>query len=45
MQQLFAALQGNQEQINRFLGTITGTTPIPEFFSPENTQRIMSATA
>ncbi len=45
MQQLFAALQGNQEQINRFFGTIAGTTPIPEFFSPENTQRIMSATA
>ena len=43
MQQLFAALQGKQEQINRFLGTIAGTTPIPEFFSPENTQRIMVA--
>jgi flavin-dependent dehydrogenase len=43
MQHLFAALQGNQDQINRFVGTIAGTTPIPEFFSPENTQQIMTA--
>lgn len=43
MQQLFAALQGNQEQTNRFFGAIAGTTSIPEFFSPENIQRIMAA--
>ena len=42
MQQLFAALRGNQEQINRFFGTDAGTVPILEFFSPENMQRIMS---
>ena len=41
MQQLFAALRGNQEQTNRFFGTIAGTVPIPEFFSPENIGRIM----
>ncbi len=41
-QQLFGALHGNQEQTNRFLGTITGTVPIPEFFSPENVGKIMA---
>jgi hypothetical protein len=43
MQQLFAALQGNQEQTHRFFGAIVGTVSIPEFFSPENTQQIMAA--
>jgi len=43
MQQLLAALQGNQEQTNRFFGLAEGTTSIPEFFSPENIQRIMAA--
>jgi flavin-dependent dehydrogenase len=41
MQELFAAMRGNQEQINRYFGTMAGTTPVPEFFAPENTQRIM----
>jgi flavin-dependent dehydrogenase len=40
MQSLFAALQGNQEQSDRFMGTIAGTVPIPEFFSPENMRQI-----
>ena len=43
MQQLFSALRGNQEQTNRFFGTIAGTVPIPEFFSPQNIERIMAA--
>lgn len=43
MRQLFAALQGNQEQTNRYFGTIAGTVSVPEFFSPENIQRIMAA--
>ena len=43
MQQLFAALCGNQAEINRFFGTLAGTVPIPEFFAPENVQRIISA--
>ncbi len=43
MQQLLVALQGNQEQTNRFFGLAEGTTSIPEFFSPENIQRIMAA--
>ena len=41
MQQMFAALRGNQEEIDRFLGTMAGTTPIPEFFAPENIKRII----
>jgi hypothetical protein len=44
MQQLFAALCENQAEINRFFGTIAGTVSIPEFFAPENMQRIISAT-
>lgn len=42
-QALIGSLIGNQEQINRFFGTATGAYPIPEFFSPENIGRIMSA--
>ena len=41
MQHLFAALRHDQEQTNRFFGTIAGTVPIPEFFSPENLERIV----
>ena len=40
---LFAALQNNQEETNRFVGTIVGTVSEQEFFSPENVQRIISA--
>ncbi len=43
MQHLFAALRGNQTQTDRFFGALEGTVPIPEFFSPENVQRIVSA--
>ena len=43
MQSLFAALRDNKEQSGRFVGTIAGTVPIPEFFSPENMGRVMSA--
>jgi 2-polyprenyl-6-methoxyphenol hydroxylase-like FAD-dependent oxidoreductase len=43
MQQLFAALQGNQEQTTRFFGLADGTTSFSEFFSPENIQQIMAA--
>jgi len=40
--QLLAALRGNQTETNRFLGTWAGTVPVPEFFAPENIQRIMN---
>lgn len=43
MQQLFGALAGNQGETDRFLGTLAGTVPIPEFFSPENMGRIIGA--
>jgi 2-polyprenyl-6-methoxyphenol hydroxylase-like FAD-dependent oxidoreductase len=43
MQQLFGALRGNQHETNRHFGTIVGTVSIPEFFSPENIQRIVEA--
>jgi 2-polyprenyl-6-methoxyphenol hydroxylase-like FAD-dependent oxidoreductase len=41
MQQLFAALRGNQPDTDRFVGVLTGTTPAPAFFAPENVGRIM----
>lgn len=43
MQHLFAALKDNEEQSGRFLGTMAGTVPIPEFFAPENLQRLVGA--
>lgn len=43
MQNLFAALRDNEEQSGRFLGTIAGTVPIPEFFSPENMRLVTGA--
>jgi 2-polyprenyl-6-methoxyphenol hydroxylase-like FAD-dependent oxidoreductase len=43
MQRLLAALRGNQSDTNRFLGTWAGTVPVPEFFAPENVQRILNA--
>jgi flavin-dependent dehydrogenase len=44
MEALFAALRDDAEEAGRFIGTIAGTVPIPEFFSPDNLQRITSAT-
>jgi len=43
MQQLFGALHGNQPDTDRFFGLIAGTTSIPEYFAPENMQRIIGA--
>ena len=43
MQQLFAALPGNQEGTNAFLSAITGAAPLGGFFSPENLRRVMGA--
>jgi 2-polyprenyl-6-methoxyphenol hydroxylase-like FAD-dependent oxidoreductase len=43
MQQLFAALRGNQEATNRFYSAITGSSPIPAFMNPENIGRIVAA--
>ncbi len=41
MQQLFGALRGNQAETDRLWGAFAGTVPIPEFFSPDNMQRII----
>ena len=43
MVQLFNALRSNQRETDRFFGTDAGTVPIPEFFAPENIQRILSS--
>jgi len=43
MQQLFQALYGNERETSRFLGAIAGTVRIPEFFDPENVERIIAA--
>ena len=42
MQQLFAALRGNQEATNQFYSAITGSRPLPAFMNPENLDRIMA---
>lgn len=39
---LFEALASDQRETDRFLGTIAGTVPIPEFFAPENLQAIVA---
>lgn len=43
LQQLLGALQGNADEIARFLGLLAGTVPIPEFFSPDNIERLLAA--
>ena len=45
MVQLLNALRVNREETGRFLGTITGTVSIPEFFSPGHINRVIEASA
>jgi 2-polyprenyl-6-methoxyphenol hydroxylase-like FAD-dependent oxidoreductase len=45
MQRLFAALRDNREATGRFYEAITGSTPLQEFMSPENIERVTGATA
>lgn len=45
MLHLLNALRANQDEIGRFLGTITGSVPIREFFSSENINRVIEASA
>ena len=42
MQQLFAALHGNQEATNEFYSAMTGSRPLPSFMNPENIGRLVS---
>lgn len=43
MQQLLMAIQTDHEAMDGFVSVIAGTVPVPEFFGPENTERIMAA--
>lgn len=45
MLHLINALRGDQTQTGRFLGTVTGTVPIQEFFSEANINSIIEAKA
>jgi hypothetical protein len=42
MQQLFDAMQGNQEAMDDFVSVLAGTLPVSEFFAPENIERIVA---
>ena len=43
MSRLLAALRGNQDDTDQFIGVIAGTVPAAEFFAPGNIQRITGA--
>ena len=45
MQMLFVALQENEQETTRFFGTVAGTVPVQEFYSPENVARIVQNSA
>ena len=42
LQALIAALACNQAEVDRFVGAVTGTVPVTEFFAAENLARIIS---
>jgi 2-polyprenyl-6-methoxyphenol hydroxylase-like FAD-dependent oxidoreductase len=45
LQQLLEAVHTSQEAMDGFVSVMAGTVPVPEFFGPENTGRIMAAAA
>ena len=45
MQMLFAALRENAKETSRFFGTVAGTVPVQDFYSPENINRIVQSSA
>ncbi|HEX8286522.1 MAG TPA: NAD(P)/FAD-dependent oxidoreductase [Pyrinomonadaceae bacterium] len=45
MQMLFAALRENKRETARFFGTVAGTVPVQEFYSPENISRIVPSSS
>lgn len=45
IQALHAALLHNQLETDRFFGTLAGTVSIPEYYAPENINRIVSEAA
>jgi 2-polyprenyl-6-methoxyphenol hydroxylase-like FAD-dependent oxidoreductase len=42
MQELFAALHGDEEETGRFYAALTGAVPLPAFMNPENIERIVA---
>jgi flavin-dependent dehydrogenase len=38
---LFSALEGRQDEIDRFLGVMTGSVPMAEYFSPRNLRSVI----
>ena len=38
---LLDAIVGRQDEIDRFLGLVTGSTPIPAYFAPANLRRLI----
>jgi flavin-dependent dehydrogenase len=42
---LYQALRYDTAERNRFFGTLGGTVPIPEYYAPENLQRIVASAA
>jgi flavin-dependent dehydrogenase len=45
MQQLLAAVQRDQEEMDAFVSVMAGTLPVTEFFAPANVDRIVTAAA
>jgi 2-polyprenyl-6-methoxyphenol hydroxylase-like FAD-dependent oxidoreductase len=45
LQQLIGAMHGNQEAMDAFVSVQASTLPAPEFFAPDNVERIMAAAA
>jgi hypothetical protein len=43
MQQLLAAVARDQEAMDGFVSAMAGTLTVPEFFGPENVERILDA--
>ena len=43
LQQLFGAMQGNQEAQDDFISVQAATLPAPEFFAPDNVGKIMAS--
>jgi 2-polyprenyl-6-methoxyphenol hydroxylase-like FAD-dependent oxidoreductase len=45
MQQLLTAIHGNQSAMDDFARVVAGTLHAPEFFRPDNVQRLLAAVA
>jgi len=43
IQALHQALRINRPEADRFIGTLAGTVPIPEYYAPENVMRIVAS--